>query len=282
MHLKSYFGVGKILIDKDMWRRSCAGRNLIRTMNVLEFGIAECRIQFLRRGAIFVFNQQHILRTVSGGEPDPVKNSGSNHGFSRESMRWLWLIPVVLLVLAGRVSGEDLSLGFGWQNLEFRTYASDSMREIADCKVEKIFLDHRELGFFRVKLLPVLVVQGVCLEFAGTNPTNEWAETFQSDWLPKVKRSAVEWRDVDISSQKAGAPRLHAGRAQPAAGSPTVCVFRDVTVEANGVKWQMPRAELRNEDGRPRVVWKASGGEQCMDLFSGEIFNNSKSNRGEK
>ena len=140
-----------------------------------------------------------------------------------------WLIPTLVFTLAGRVSGEDLSLGFGWRNLEFRTYTSDSMQEIADCKVEKIFLDHRKLGFFRVKLLPVLVVQGVRLEFAGVNPTNEWMETFQSDWLPKVKRSAVEWRDVNISSQKAGAPQLHAGGAQPAVGTPTVCMFKDVT-----------------------------------------------------
>ena len=65
-------------------------------------------------------------------------------------------------------------------------------------------------------------------------------------------------------------------------GVPTVCVFKNVTVEANGVKWQMSRAELRNEGGHPRVVWKAGGGEQCMDLFSGEIFNNSKSDEGEK
>ena len=193
-----------------------------------------------------------------------------------------WLIPTLVFTLAGRVSGEDLSLGFGWRNLEFRTYTSDSMQEIADCKVEKIFLDHRKLGFFRVKLLPVLVVQGVHLEFAGVNPTNEWMETFQSDWLPKVKRSAVEWRDVNISSQKAGAPQLHAGGAQPAVGTPTVCMFKDVTVEANGVKWQMPRAELRNEDGHPRVVWKAGGGEQRLDLFTGELFNNSKSDGGEK
>jgi len=251
-------------------------------MNVLELGIAKCRFRFSRRATVFVFGKQHVFQTVSGGEPNLVKNRWSIRCFSREGARWPWLIPVVLLALAGRVSGEDLSLGFGWQNLEFRTYASDSMREIADCKVEKIFLDHRELGFFRVKLLPVLVVRGVRLEFADVNSTNEWTETFQSNWLPRVKRSAVEWRDVDIGSQKAGAPRLHADRAQPAAGTPTVCVFKDVTVKANGVEWRMPRAELRNEDGRPRVVWKAGGAERRLDLFSGEMTDNSKPNGVEK
>ena len=189
------------------------------------------------------------------------------------------LIPAlaVLLVGASRVPGGDIPIGFGWQNLEITTYAPNSIREIADCKVEKMFLDHRKLGFFRVKLLPVLVVQGVRLEFGDANPTNEWAKSFQSDWLPKVKRSAVEWRDVSIGSQKEGTPRLHADQAQVAAdGAPMVCTFKDVRLEANGATWRMPQAELRDEGGRPRVVWHTDGGgTQHMDLFSGEIFNNS-------
>jgi hypothetical protein len=193
------------------------------------------------------------------------------------------LVLAVLLAGANWVPGGDFPVGFGWQNLEFRTYAPNSIREIADCKVEKIFLDHRKLGFFRVKLLPVLVVQGVRLEFADANPTNEWAESFQSDWLPKVKRSAVEWRNVTIGSQKEDAPRVRAGWAQVGADrAPTICEFKDVTLEANGATWRMPQAELRDEGGRARVVWHTDGGgTRHMDLFSGEIFNNSKFN-GEK
>lgn len=222
-----------------------------------------------------MLSKQRVVQTVLAGEPRLFKNPASRC-FSRGGTRWLGLVPTVLLALAGRVSGENASLGFGGaQNLEFRTYAPNSIREIADCKVGRIFLDHRKLGFFRVKLLPVLVIQSVRLEFAGANPTNEWAETFHSDWLPKVPHRCVEWRDVDISSQKAGAPRLHAGGAQPAAaGTLTVCAFKDVTVEANGAKWQMAQAELRSEGGRPRVVWKANGGERCLDLFSGEMTGN--------
>ena len=187
------------------------------------------------------------------------------------------LVLAILLIGGGRAAGEDFPIGFGWQNLEFTTYAPNSIREIADYKVEKIFLDHRRLGFFRVKLLPVLVVQGVRLEFADANPTNEWAGSFQSEWLPKVKRGAVEWRNVSIGSQKEGTPRLQAEEAQVAAdGAPTVCTFKGVTLEANGTEWRMPQAELRKEGGRPRVVWKTDGDEQHLDLFSGEIFNNSK------
>ncbi len=179
----------------------------------------------------------------------------------------------ILLVLEGGARGGDFPPGFNPENFEVRTYAPNSTLEIADCKVEKIFLDHRSLGFFKVKLLPVLVVQGVRVEFGDANATNGWVETFQSNWLPKVDRRSVEWRDVGVGSQKAGAPSLHAASAEPAAaGTPTVCVFKDVTLEANGQKWRVSQAELRSEDGRPRVVWKAGGGERRMDLFSGEIY----------
>ena len=192
------------------------------------------------------------------------------------------LVLAALLVEANRALGGSFPIGLGLQNFEFRTYAPNSIREIADCKVEKIYLDYRKLGFFRVKLLPVLVVQGVRLEFADANPTNDWTECFQSDWLPDVKRGAVEWRDVSVAfkKEKEEASRLHANRAQPAAGgSPTICSFNGVTLEANGMKWQMAQAELRNENGRPVLVWPADGGERHLDLISGEIFNNSKFKR---
>jgi hypothetical protein len=182
--------------------------------------------------------------------------------------------------LATTALAADITPGLGSQNLEFRTYAQNSIREIADCRIEKIFLDHRKLGFFRVKLLPVLVVQGVQLELDGSSPTNDWPQSFQSDWMPDVKRSDVEWRDVAITIQSENAPRLHADRAQPAAvGGPTICSFKGVTLEAGGATWHLSQAELRNEAGRPRVVWKADDGERHLDLFSGEITFNSKFNK---
>jgi hypothetical protein len=192
--------------------------------------------------------------------------------------RGLGLVLAVLLMGAGWVRGGDFPLGFAWQDFEFTTYAPNSIRQIASFKVGKVFLDHRKVGFFRVKLLPVLVVQSVRLEYADASPTNEWAESFHPDWLPDEKRSAVEWRDVVIGFHKPGAPRLHAGEAQlAAAGSPVICTFREVTLDANGTTWQLPRAELRDENGRARVVWKSDGGEQRLDLFSGEMINNPES-----
>ncbi len=189
------------------------------------------------------------------------------------------LVLAVLFMGAGWVMGGDFPIARAWQNLEFKTYAPNSIREIADCKVEKIFLDHRKIGFFRVKLLPVLVVQGVRLEFGEPAPTNEWAQSFQSDWLPKAGQGSVEWRDVSIGSRSQGSPRLHAGVAQlTTAGASAIGEFREVVLEANGVTARIKQAQLRNENGRPLVVWKSEGGEQRLDLFSGELVNNPASN----
>jgi hypothetical protein len=119
------------------------------------------------------------------------------------------------------------------------------------------------------------VVQNVSIEFADPSPTNEWVKSFEPEWLPVVKHDAVEWRDVIIGSQRPGAPQLHAGTAEVAGkGSPTICNFKDATLTANGVEQRIARAELRNEAGRPLLVWVAATGEQHMDLFSGEVFIN--------
>jgi hypothetical protein len=185
------------------------------------------------------------------------------------------LAPLTLglpIVLAEPVSGADLPGGFNWQNAEFTTYAPGSIREIADCKVERVFIGHRKVGFFRVRLLPVLVVQGVRLEFADGASDADWARGFQSDWLPSVKRGDVEWRDVTVTFKKGNAPRLHAGQAFPrTGGSATVCRFEDVTLEAGGRTWQLPQAELRVKNGHPFAVWRDAGGERHLDLINGEI-----------
>lgn len=193
------------------------------------------------------------------------------------------LVFAGLLFATARTLGGDILFGSTWQNLEVTTYAPNSNRKVADCKVERIFLDHRKIGFFRVRLLPVLVAQGVRVEFGDPHPTNEWRQSFQSDWLPKAEHGAVEWRDLSIGSPAQGSPRLHAGVAHlTAAGSPTICKFQDVTLEANGATQHMAQAELRNDAGRPWVVWQDGGNTRRCDLFSGETPDNPKSNKAEK
>lgn len=184
-------------------------------------------------------------------------------------------------MLSARAGGpvDDFSLTGG----EFAVYAHDSIQQIADCKVDRVFADHRRFGFFHVQLLPLLVVQGVRLELADQTADGGWADSFKSDWLPGVKHDGLEWRDISVSVKGDGSPSIHADRALPVAKEPgKVCRFENVTLTARGKTWQAARAELHNENGHPRVVWHSGAEEFHWDLFTGEMADPSTETKPEK
>ncbi len=158
------------------------------------------------------------------------------------------------------------------ESSEFRIYEPGSTREICSCQADKVFTDHRRFGFFHLQALPLLVAQGVHLNLADDVSGGDWAQSFQTEWIPLVKHQAMEWRNVTITVQKKKDLRLHVERLRPAAsGGAVVCLLENVTVEAGGTTMRVARAELCNEDGRPRVVWRADGEAQHWDLLTGEI-----------
>jgi hypothetical protein len=182
-------------------------------------------------------------------------------------------IPLLLGGTLTAFSGNPLG-DIGMGEADFGIYAHGSAQEIADCRVEKIFMDHRRMGFFHVQLLPLLVVQGVRLELDGVNADGEWVEGFRTDWFPDIKHNAMEWRDVSVSVKTDNAPSIHADRAIPVPGVPdVVCKLENITIKTRGATQRVARAELRNEAGRPRVVWHADGVEYHWDLFKGELAN---------
>src|ERR1035438_2416717 len=84
-------------------------------------------------------------------------------------------------------------------HVESVIYGDDFFKPVATLKIGRIFTDHRRLGFFRIKLLPVLVAEGVHLEFAQASLQTNWLEGFRFDPALSVSRSAVEWRDFSVS-----------------------------------------------------------------------------------
>ena len=92
--------------------------------------------------------------------------------------------------MAGRVTVVALSLGFmallpfsgraeklrsvEARNITAGIYSDDSSTLIAVLKVAKVFNENRRLGFFRVKLLPILVAQGMRLDFTESKPNTNW------------------------------------------------------------------------------------------------------------
>lgn len=199
----------------------------------------------------------------------------------RHAFPWCFLLPLFLGgMLSARASGpaDDFNLSGG----EFTIYAHGSIQQIADCKVERIFTDHRRFGFFHVQLLPLLVVQGVQLELADQTADGGWADSFKSDWLPDVKHNGMEWRDISVTVKADGAPAIHAGRAVPVKEKGIVCRLDNITLTARGNTWQTAHAELRNENGHPRVVWRDGAQEFHWDLFTGQMTDPSIEPKAEK
>jgi hypothetical protein len=160
-------------------------------------------------------------------------------------------------------------------NLENVIYGDDFFKPVAAVKIGRIFTDHRRLGFFHIQLLPVLVAEGVHLEFAQASPQTNWLEGFRFDPAPSVGRSAVEWRDFSVSFAQEKLPRLQAERVHPTVNARSiVCQLEGVTVQAGPERLKVPKAELRAEGQSGQVVWRCSHQTIQWDLFTGQCKTN--------
>jgi len=200
---------------------------------------------------------------------------------AQESARFLMhlagvLCALVVGVLPLCVPAAGLSGSLQASNVENVIYGNDFFKPVAILTVGKIFTDHRRLGFFRIKLLPVLVAEGVHLEFARANPQTNWLEGFRFDPAPAVSRSAVEWRDFSVSIAQEKSPRLQADRVHPTVNaSSIVCRLEGVTVQAGLERLKVPKAELRAEGQSGQVVWTRADQVIHWDLFTGQCRTNS-------
>ena len=185
----------------------------------------------------------------------------------------LCALAVDLLPLCVPAAGFPGSLQAS--NMDSVIYGDDFFKPVAALKIGRIFTDHRRLGFFHIKLLPVLVAEGVHLEFAQASPQTNWLDGFRFDPAPSVSRSAVEWRDFSVSMAQEKSPRLQADRVHPAVNaSSIVCQLEGVTVQAGLERLKVPKAELRTEGQSGQVVWTRSHQTIQWDLFSGQFTTN--------
>jgi hypothetical protein len=187
---------------------------------------------------------------------------------------------LVLLTGILQASARDLAPGYSSfianSNLEIRIYPERSLEPDAIWKIDRIVLEHKRIGFFSVQLMPHLVVEGIQLEFTRTNPPANWLDGFRCEWVPAENRSALEWRNFNISFPQETIPRLHAGRAHPVAHAGSlICRLEDVTLQGGSGPVHLPRAEVRMEGQAGRIAWQDSGRTIQWDLFSSQFITSS-------
>jgi hypothetical protein len=199
---------------------------------------------------------------------------------AQESERFLKRLAGALCALAVSflplcVPAAGLSGFLQASNMESVIYGSDFFKPVATVKIERIFIDHRRLGFFRIKLLPVLVAEGVRVEFAEARPQTNWLDGFRFDPAPSVSRSAVEWRNFSVSFAQEKSPRLQAHRVHPTVNaSSIVCRLEGVTVQAGGSQFDVSKAEFRAEGQSGEVIWTRSNQVIQWNLFTGQCRTN--------
>lgn len=169
----------------------------------------------------------------------------------------------------------DLSGFFTASNLEISVYSEHSLEPAAIWKIDRISPEHRRIGFFSVKLLPVVVVDRVQLEFTKPNPQTNWLEGFRCEWAPAANRELIEWRDFSIYFPKEKMPRLQAKRAHPAADAGAlICRLEGVTLQTGSQPIHLSRAEVRAEGQAGEIVWRDAAATIQWDLFSGQFTTN--------
>jgi hypothetical protein len=174
----------------------------------------------------------------------------------------------------------DVSSAFSTSNMEISVYSQNSLAPDAVWKINSISSEHRRMGFFSVKLLPVVVVEGVRLEFAKTNPQTNWLEGFRCEWAPAANQSTFEWRDFSISFPQEKVPRLQAKRVHPVANAGSlICRLEGVTLQTGSQLIHLSRAEVRVSGQTAVIVWRDAAATIQWDLFSGQFTTNATTQR---
>jgi hypothetical protein len=122
-------------------------------------------------------------------------------------------------------------------------YAEGHPRAVASIRIERVFRDHRRMGFFRVKALPLVVAEGVQLEVRKpAGATNLLAE-FSAALHRLGGNRAVELRDFRFALAGEAGPRLQARRlSPPTAADPTAFLLEGVRMDDGSRQLAFPKA----------------------------------------
>ncbi len=185
----------------------------------------------------------------------------------------LWLAALCFAAQAfgmGRAGAADDPRIVEGRNLRTAIYARGSTNRAVTLSVDRLFNEKRRAGFFRVRLLPLIVLQGVRIEIASAEAGTNLASAFQARLAPmRNPRGPVEWRGVSIYLGTEPNPRLEARRIVLAAGAEAgMCDLEELTLQTEDGRVALPRARMSLKDHPGRVFWGDSDAPEEWDLFT--------------
>jgi len=160
------------------------------------------------------------------------------------------------------------------RNVKVAVYAKGSLQPAATVQADRIFSDRRRMGFLKVRLLPLLVAQGVRLGIAPSAANTNWPASFRVKLAPFARAgSQVEWHDVSVCLLPGSEPRLQARQLLlPPSVETGFCILEGVTLHSDGRLICLARAKLLLQGHPGRVVWEEQGAAVQWDLFTASLI----------
>ena len=160
-------------------------------------------------------------------------------------------------------------------------YAEGESNAVAVLRADRVAREQRRLGFFRVKLLPLLVAEGVRLELGSAGLQHNVLARVQAVLEPLAGKVPFEFRGFQVFVPGETAARLSARTVRPApASGPPAWALEQVTLQSDQGPLVLPQARLVLEGEPGRLVWPATGGRAEWHLFRGTFSTNQLASLG--
>ena len=133
---------------------------------------------------------------------------------SRPFSSFAGLVCLGLVVLPGAANGQGLPLSSRTKinGVVIPIFLEDNRPAAAVLKVDKIHTEYQRRGFFRIGLLPLVVMEGVKIDFRQANAASSALARLPKEMKPWAGSRMLELRDVKFAFRAEPKERLRAGK----------------------------------------------------------------------
>jgi hypothetical protein len=176
---------------------------------------------------------------------------------------WPWLAPAASIAPAQA------------RQVSFPIYADGESNAVAVLRADRVAREHRRLGFFQVRLLPRMVVEGARLELATASLDSNVLARVQAGLEPLAGKVPFEFRGFQMIFSGETTPRLSARLVRPApSAAPASWILEDVTFRSDHGPVTVRQARLLLEGEPGRLVWSSHGASIQGQLLHGNFITN--------
>lgn len=183
---------------------------------------------------------------------------------------WYGWFAVALLVGNVQAGGISQLLLEGGQ---FTSYRTNSDQPEVTGQLDRVFIDHQRMGFFQIRLLPIMVWEGVDIHFVDMEE-RDWLAALRSNFVLGHRSEPIELRRVRLTYEHHKDLTVTVRRLVPAAAQTDgLCRLEGVVISQGDRTYRLARAEIRSAPGgagEPVLSGcEVAGQELRLGLFSG-------------